>query len=474
MGANIRRIRFDRILFYLTIILLPTQLGYHFWPEWSLILGRRVDYLSPTIFLTDILIGLTLIFWFIDLAFTKQKIFLKTNKLKYINFILFLTLVTINIIASGNHIVSIMIWLRVFEYLSFGLYIILNIPKLINIYKLLAGSIIWSSLLALSEFIFQRSIGGIFWWLGERTFTVDTPGIARAEVCGLFNYSCKLILRPYASFPHPNVLGGYISVLFPILIYLFIKYGYTSQKIINKIILFILLILIPFITLLVTFSRGAEIAFFCEIVIAFVWWIIRRLRNKELSYKREVRIYSSNEDNLNRSEKFSLRSNNNKLRRLLNKIILPLLILSSVTGIIIFVILTVIHGNSVSDESIVVREQLNSVAIYMIKEKPIFGVGLGNFLLNLPRQVVTREIYFLQPVHNIYLLLISEIGIFGIIIIASFILSIKYSIRNNYKFKLLNILPIIGILIIGLFDHYPLTLLQGRLLTTLALAFLFI
>lgn len=47
---------FKNYIFLLLIFLLPTQLGKHFWPEWSLVNGIRVDYLSPTIYVTDILI----------------------------------------------------------------------------------------------------------------------------------------------------------------------------------------------------------------------------------------------------------------------------------------------------------------------------------------------------------------------------------------------------------------------------------
>ena len=51
------------------------------------------------------------------------------------------------------------------------------------------------------EFIKQASLNGLFWWLGERTFTSSTPGIAKAVIDG------RLLMRPYATFPHPNVLA---------------------------------------------------------------------------------------------------------------------------------------------------------------------------------------------------------------------------------------------------------------------------
>ena len=43
------------------LCLLPTQLGKHFWPGWSLISGIRVDYLAPTIYLVDIIVIMMII-----------------------------------------------------------------------------------------------------------------------------------------------------------------------------------------------------------------------------------------------------------------------------------------------------------------------------------------------------------------------------------------------------------------------------
>ena len=116
-------------------------------------------------------------------------------------------------------------------------------------------------------------------------------------------------------------------------------------------------------------------------------------------------------------------------------------------------------------ESVVVRQQLNSAAITMWQHSPLFGVGLGNFLVELPKNLPSRTIYFLQPVHNIYLLLLSETGIVGL---GSFLLLLWYIFQRirNSKLKA----PIVALLLLGLIDHYPLTLQQGQLLFTLFLS----
>ena len=48
----------QRLLFFALILGIPTQFGRHFWPDFSFVSGVRVDYLSPTLYVTDILIFL--------------------------------------------------------------------------------------------------------------------------------------------------------------------------------------------------------------------------------------------------------------------------------------------------------------------------------------------------------------------------------------------------------------------------------
>ena len=51
--------RFNGWLFFLTIFFIPSQLGLHLWLPESLVLGRRIDYLSPTLFFSELFILIT-------------------------------------------------------------------------------------------------------------------------------------------------------------------------------------------------------------------------------------------------------------------------------------------------------------------------------------------------------------------------------------------------------------------------------
>src|SRR6266704_5882454 len=51
-------VNFERFIFYSLILLLPTQFGKHFWPDFTIVSGIRIDYLSPITYVTDLLITL--------------------------------------------------------------------------------------------------------------------------------------------------------------------------------------------------------------------------------------------------------------------------------------------------------------------------------------------------------------------------------------------------------------------------------
>ena len=63
------------------------------------------------------------------------------------------------------------------------------------------------------------------------------------------------------------------------------------------------------------------------------------------------------------------------------------------------------------------RFQLNDIALAMIHDHWALGVGLNNFELVMPKYEPYRVIFFNNPVHNLYLLYLSESGILGLVAI---------------------------------------------------------
>lgn len=103
----------------------------------------------------------------------------------------------------------------------------------------------------------------------------------------------------------------------------------------------------------------------------------------------------------------------------------------------------------------------------MWQDHPLFGVGLNQFSARLPEYgVVNAYTSFLQPVHNIYLLWLAETGLIG-----TGLLILIYANQKKNPLHPSNTsisIPLIMVLTIGLFDHYPLTLQTGQLLLVIA------
>ncbi len=223
-------------LLILLIILLPSQLALHFWPSYSLIGSIRIDYLSPTLYLTDIIIIALLLV-------VRPKIRLNRD------LAVFLVFIMINILASVSPWVSVYKFSRIMLYL--GLYLSLVAQKKLFfkvIQKTWPLMLFWVSFLAISQFATRSDMGGLWYWLGERPLDIAQSQIAKIS---LGNYG--LFLRPYSTLPHPNALAGFLALCLVVLVTL-------RSKI--KPLIFRLVFLISSLALVLTFSRGAFIALF--------------------------------------------------------------------------------------------------------------------------------------------------------------------------------------------------------------------
>lgn len=362
----------EDLLLFLTLLSLPTQLGRHFWPNFSYIYSLKIDYLSPTIFFWDILVtGLTLV-WLLGKP--------KVNKIALNLFLLFLFTQTLSLFGAAS-IGAGLVRLEQYVVAGFlGVYLASS-EKIKLVYVPLLLGIAGESLIAILQFINGSTLG--LWVLGERTFNISTPGIAK------FDFYGYQFLRPYATFPHPNVLAGYLLVV--------------SALVVRKPIVLVLSSL----TILLSMSRAAilggiiSLAFFLRkksiIFIIFIIFIM---------------------------------------------IILSPVLFTRFSSLFNFDNLTLLR-----------REELLGNAWDLFLKNPFFGAGLNNFIPALANNLVSGPSRFLQPVHNIFLLALSETGLIGFI---GLVILIFYPM-----IKAKNYLPWLIIIFLGMFDHYFLTLPQG-------------
>jgi O-antigen ligase len=403
--VSIREKLANRILQAL-FFLAPTQFGYHFWPEWAHIFGIRVDYFAPTIFLTDLLI----------LAF----IFLRAGKIwsirnKFQFWLPIAGFAVLNVIFAANPQLAIYKWIKVGEYLAFVMSLLTlpkeNIAKLIYIPVQL--SLIFFSTIGIIQTMLGHTLGGTLYFLGERVFGISTPGIALANFFG------NNILRGYSTFAHPNALAGYLIVA--TLIALWSKNG-KPVNILDKAALFLAGVAIVF-----SFSLAALVAVFFVIIL----W-------------KKIKYFSQNS---------------------LSRLLTLMIVLSIVMPIISTKILT---RFSVGNESVEQRLELNTAAGKMFAINPLLGVGNGNYIIHLPTSLSGDTAWWLQPVHNIFLLVLAEDGIVGLLVLMGLMLR---ALKQRNKLLMLGLFAVV---VTGFVDHYWLTLQQNQILLSILLTLSFI
>ncbi|KUK67488.1 MAG: Uncharacterized protein XD87_0099 [candidate division WS6 bacterium 36_33] len=236
-------------------------------------------------------------------------------------------------------------------------------------------------------------------FLGESVIVSGMMGSSFVELSG------QVFLRAYGTFPHPNVLGGFLLLAMFLGIYI-----YKEKKIRGS-----LLIILSFFFMIFTFSR---ITLLLAIVVILVFLL------KEFLFRKSNSLWS-----------FSLS---------------PLLLLERFLNLF----------NS-GDRSWSERLDLVKASFKVIKQNWLLGVGGGNFVEGMEGFVprTSRGILLTQPVHNIFLLYMSEFGILGFVII--FYVLFYEIIKNIKKISIYGGLILFVILVIGLFDHYFFSLPQG-------------
>lgn len=398
---------FEKYLNYLLLLLFPTQLALHFWPGYSFIYGIRVDYLSPAIYFTDLLFVTLFVLWFFK---NRRIIFIDIIKYQRVLAILFV-IVLLNLFNSVLFQVSLFKWVKIIEYVVLGYYV----SKRKDVFSgntastILFTGLVLFSLIGVFQIVRGETIGGFLYYLGERKFSIYTPGIS------LFNLFGRNFLRTYSTFSHPNSFAGYTCAL---AIYLM----FNKPKI-HKMLLFVGTTII-LAALLLSFSFGAFIA--ALICLLFYVCFIKTKAN--------------------------------------NKIITTFFLCVLLVSVLLMLLSNLLTNIKTQwPENIAQRLELSLVSGNIVKDNLLSGSGLNTFpVKEINYSDNQSTTWLLQPVHNIFLLVLAETGIVGLLFLC---LIISKYFKNMSVLKSPSaLLVIVFVLTSGLFDHYWFTLQQNLIL----------
>ena len=277
--------------------------------------------------------------------------------------------------------------------------------------KTVDEKVIWFSFIA--SMCFQAALSLLQWglqgdlglhFLGEPHLSLEVANLAK------WNFLGETWIRSYGTFPHPNILAAFL--LLSILLTLRLRFELKPY--------FYPIFFLQMAGFLTTFSRLGFIALLIGLLFS-----IENI--KKLDWKRASWIF----------------------------LILPL-----------FLLLVLRFNTSFTDGSLEERWLGIEHSLVMLKEYPL-GVGFQHYTLMLNEITeINLAPWQYQPVHNSFLLFLSEFGIivsiFFLILFIFFVERKVYLKKGFYAFFL-------PFLILALNDHFFLTLEQGRILMTLFL-----
>ncbi|MBU1039001.1 O-antigen ligase family protein [Patescibacteria group bacterium] len=328
----------------------------------------------------------------------------KSRELIFVSYLSLLLLSFFTIIWAPDKLLAAIWSIRFLEIGLLWLLVLIIKTNLIKFGLSFIGAGFIQALWAIGQFAWQGTFASK--WLGVADHPLFQPGSS------VILATSGRWLRAYAGQVHPNVLGGLLVIGLLFTVYLLIDCFYKKEYSQCRVWL-LMVYVVQLAGLFFTFSRGAWLALFITL---FVWWWFKK-------------------DNRLSLTKFSVVA-------IVSFIILGLAAWPPVSG-------RLLGGSRLEQQS--VEERVGSVeeSRTMLVDYWWQGVGLGNYTKKLQIYQPTLKAYKYQPVHNLWLLILTEIGTVGLILFL-FIWYLFWRFSSSFFSKLL-FLPII---ITGLVDHY--------------------
>jgi O-antigen ligase len=235
------------------------------------------------------------------------------------------------------------------------------------------------------------------------------------------------LLRAFGTFPHPNILGGYLAlalVLLPLLIT-------TRRRAWAGVPVGLLLAA----GLVVSFSRAAWLA---AAVGLGVWWLTTSPRRIPWRWL------------------------------LPGLALVGLGLLISPVGAVVGVRLSPRPANDLERGSIEQRLALDRLALTLIKRHPTLGVGAGNFGEASLEEGL--QALFGEPAHSVPLLMVAELGVPGALAGAGLVCGVALLVRRDPRVLAPALAGCCALGVLMLLDHYLWSMAPGRVIAWAPLA----
>ena len=405
-----------KVLIFLLIFTLPFQKRHIFFDISPNLNGQFSEYLAISLYVSDLILIITIFF-----ALFFQNLYKKTNKYWVFALIALNILISVLFISPRGENTTYYA-LKSLEWLTLAIFT-LNVSREAGYRRVLAISLVVSgvfqSLIAFGQFLVQHSLGlRIF---GEQVIGKYISGVAKIDLDG------EKFIRAYGTFAHPNQLSAFLIVTCATAIYLFLQGSRSKQKVFYAISLVIMVL-----GNYLTFSRSGLLALYISLALI----LILLIKKTKLEYK---------------------------------KLLVTIIITTILAITVLFPYLNARTNTAPTNFN---RTLYNKAGVEIFKAHPIFGVGIGNMIPEMSKQLDLKESWQIQPPHNFFLEVACETGIIGLILILILFTKVLKAgisrIRNQEGDELIYAIILTSafcaLIFLMFFDHYFYTLQQTQLL----------
>jgi len=439
----------------LLFFILPWNLGKHFEVADSFVKGVLSPYLTPTLYSQDILTGVLLLWFITRCVFVRGSLpngEVRVMPVKYPAIrlpLLFLLSCFFSLFFSDRLLPSIYFFCRIILYFAL-LSICVGLFKKRSTSQLFLASLAINSLLlcflGLRQFANQRAVFNNYLFFGEQPYSIYTPYIAKESCNGVAK------IPPYGLFEHPNIFAGYLCIALTFLLGIFIHRVFSGRSF-GYLVPIVVPLGLGLHVLLLTRSFTGIYAFVLGATLFIVYVAVREVF---LRVGRSVVVHG-----------LACKSS----------FLFPILLgFSIILSGLLFPFFDNFAGKFLPDDSILSalsvdrRTALLESAGKLVAEKPFYGWGLNSFVYTFQQfYTPVGVVNFVQPVHNVYALVASEVGIIGAVwFVLLSLYGVFYSFRQGS--------PVYGVVLLEIifmssFDHYFFTIHQTFLLFILTLGF---